>query len=69
MKKYVSEKNFQPMLEYQKQGSHWQLAIPSPDHYYPLIYALGLSSAKEEVKIFNDKAAMGSITMTSFQFG
>lgn len=69
MKKFVSDRNFQPMLDYHKQGAHWQMAIPGPDHYYPLMYILGLSSSGDDVKIFNDKAAMGSITMTSFQFG
>ena len=69
MKKYVAERNFIAMTEYQKQGQHWQLSIPSPDHYFPLMYILGLSQPKEEVKVFNDKVAMGSITMTSFQFG
>lgn len=69
MKKHVVERNFKALTEYQKQGQHWLLSIPSPDHYYPLMYILGLSQPKEEVKIFNDKVAMGSITMTSFQFG
>lgn len=42
-----------------------KLAIPSPDHYYPLIYTLGLKDQKDQIKFFNDKAVMGSITMTS----
>lgn len=69
IKKYVGEGNYQALIDYHKQGSHWQLSIPSPDHYFPLMYILGLTNEKEKVRVFNDKAALGSITMTSFQFG
>lgn len=46
-----------------------RLAIPTPEHYLPLIYTLGLKTEKDEVSIFNDKAVAGSITMTSVKFG
>lgn len=45
------------------------LAIPTSEHYLPLIYSLGLQSAKDEVSFFNDKAVGGSLTMTSVRFG
>jgi 4,5-DOPA dioxygenase extradiol len=41
------------------------MAIPSPDHYIPLLYALGLKSEKETVSLFNDKTELGAISMTS----
>jgi 4,5-DOPA dioxygenase extradiol len=69
MKKFIHDSNHQPLIEYQKQGSHWQLAIPSPDHYYPLLYTLGLQEKKDNILVFNDKAEMGSITMTSVKYG
>jgi 4,5-DOPA dioxygenase extradiol len=46
-----------------------KLAIPTPEHYLPLIYSMGLRSNKDPVSIFNDKAYAGSITMTSVKFG
>jgi 4,5-DOPA dioxygenase extradiol len=46
-----------------------KLAIPTPEHYLPLIYSMGLRSNKDPVSIFNDKAVAGSITMTSVKFG
>jgi 4,5-DOPA dioxygenase extradiol len=46
-----------------------RLAIPTPEHYLPLIYSLGLKTDKDPVSIFNDKAVAGSITMTSVKFG
>ena len=46
-----------------------KLAIPTPEHYLPLIYSLGLKTNKDPVSFFNDKAVAGSITMTSVKFG
>lgn len=45
------------------------LAIPTPEHYLPLMYTLGLKSGKDSVAFFNDKAVGGSLTMTSVKIG
>jgi 4,5-DOPA dioxygenase extradiol len=45
------------------------LAIPTPEHYWPLLYSLGLQTGKDAIQIFNDKAVGGSITMTSLKIG
>jgi 4,5-DOPA dioxygenase extradiol len=45
------------------------LGIPTPEHYLPLMYTLGLQNEQEEASIFNDKAVGGSLTMTSVQIG
>jgi 4,5-DOPA dioxygenase extradiol len=45
------------------------LAIPTPEHYLPLLYTLGLKGDKDTVSFFNDKAIAGSLTMTSVKIG
>jgi len=50
-------------------GRAAQLAIPTPEHYLPLLYTLGLQQSGEEVSLFNDKAVGGSLTMTSVKIG
>jgi 4,5-DOPA dioxygenase extradiol len=45
------------------------MAVPSPDHYLPLLYCLALRQGNEELSFFNDKAVMGSLTMTSVSIG
>jgi len=57
------------LINYEKLHTSSKLAIPTPDHYFPLVYSLGLKNEKDEVTIFNDKAMMGSLTMTSVKFG
>ena len=65
MKKYILDGDHNPLINYQKQGSAFNLAIPTPDHYLPLLYALALKEDNEEISLFNDKAVAGSLTMTS----
>lgn len=55
------------LIDYEKLGPAAKLAIPTPDHYYPMLYVLGAMEKGEAPVIFNDKAAGGSLTMTSFR--
>nr|WP_290941802.1 class III extradiol ring-cleavage dioxygenase [Haliscomenobacter sp.] len=41
-KKHISEGNHQPLIQYEGLHKSAKLAIPTPDHYYPLLYILGL---------------------------
>lgn len=64
---YLLDGNFQPLIEFEKQSKAFQLAIPTPDHYLPLIYTLGLKGKSEELSLFNDKLVGGSLSMTSIK--
>lgn len=65
--KWLLDGNFDPIVNYHKQGQAIQLAIPTPDHYLPLIYALGLKEKSENLSLFNDKLLAGSLSMTSLK--
>lgn len=67
MKNFLLDHNHQALIDWQKQGDSFLLSIPTPDHYYPMLYALGLQEEKDQMSIFNDKAVGGSLTMTSFR--
>ncbi len=61
----IADGNYQPLLEYSKQGRALQLAIPTPDHYLPLLYVLGLKHDPANHQFFNDELVAGSLSMTS----
>lgn len=61
--------NHQPLVNYSSLGREAILAIPTPEHYLPLMYTLGLQRSNEEATLFNDKAIGGSLTMTSVLIG
>lgn len=69
LKSFILANDHQNLVDYQTLGNEVQLAIPTPEHYLPLIYVLGLQKEGEKVKIFNDKVELGSISMTSFLIG
>jgi len=69
-KQHISEGDHQPLIQYESLNKSAKLAIPTPDHYYPLLYILGLQDKKNDpVQFFNDKAVGGSLTMTSVKLG
>ena len=65
----ISNRDIQSLIAYEKLGTAAKLAIPTPDHYYPLIYSLALQDNQDEISFFNDKLVGGSLNMTSVKFG
>lgn len=43
-------------------------AVPTPDHFYPLLYILGAADKTDKVTVFNDSCTLGSLSMTSYIF-
>lgn len=53
------------LINYHRQGRAFDLAIPTPEHYLPMLYTLALQEDGEQVQVFNDQALAGALTMTS----
>ena len=68
-KQLISEGYHDSLIRYEKLGREALLAIPTPEHYLPLLYTLGVKSSKDSVSFFNDKPMAGSLTMTSVRLG
>lgn len=67
-KQKILDQDHNALIKYESLNAASKLAIPSPDHYLPLIYTLGLQNKQDKISFFNDVALAGSITMTSVQF-
>lgn len=65
MKSSILNDDHQSLIDYRKGGRAFELAIPTPDHYLPLIYTIALKEEKDKVTLFNDEPLGGSLTMTS----
>ncbi len=65
--RHLLNNDFEPLINYEKQGKALQLSVPTPDHYLPLIYSLGLKQPSETISLFNDKLLAGSLSMTSLK--
>ena len=67
MKKYILSNDHKQLINYKSQGKAFDLAIPTPEHYLPLLYALALKKENEKISLFNDKIVGGSLSMTSLK--
>jgi len=64
-KQLISDGDVKSLIHYERLGTAARLAIPTPEHYLPLIYSIALRGSKDQVSFFNDQAIAGSLTMTS----
>ena len=69
IKQLIMNNNHKELINYSLLGREVQLAVPTPEHYLPLLYTLALKGSNEPVSFFNDKAIMGSLAMTSVMIG
>ncbi len=68
-KELIGNGEFDKLIKYESLGREALLSIPTPEHYFPLLYTLGLKGSKDDTSFFNDKLVGGSLTMTSVKFG
>lgn len=68
-KQKITDVDHAALINYETLSKSAKLAIPTPDHYYPLMYILGLQEKNETPVFFNDQLVAGSLNMTSVKFG
>lgn len=64
----VTSGDWEALLDYQNISPDWKTAVPTPEHFTPLLYALGAADKEDNITVRNQGGELGSITMTSFVF-
>lgn len=59
----------QRLINYTRLGSSATLAVPTPDHYFPLLYALGAAGVDEQARSVFEGFQAGTLDMRCLQFG
>jgi len=54
-KKLIMDDNHKALIDYTLLGKEVQMAVPTPDHFLPLLYALALKTEGDELSFFNDR--------------
>ncbi|HOS68478.1 MAG TPA: 4,5-DOPA dioxygenase extradiol [Bacillota bacterium] len=62
----IMDYNHDNILKYNELGDIARLAVPIPDHFYPLLYTLGASDEDDKVSVHNKSCELGSLTMTAY---
>jgi len=66
VKRSIIEGDYGSLIELGHDGG--SLAVPTSEHYLPLVYCLGAAGESENVEVFNEGCVLGSISMTSYIF-
>lgn len=65
----IMKRDHKALIEYPALGKDAELAIPTNEHYLPLLYTLALQRPEEQVTFFADEMTLGSISMRSLKIG
>lgn len=68
IRKRIIQRDHAVLLSGESLVPHFRLAVPTPEHYYPLLYALALRDEGDSVSFFNS-SVLSSISMTSVLIG
>ena len=65
----IRKRSFAALADYKSLGSAARLAVPTPEHYLPLLYALGLSADDDSISFPVAGMSLGSLSMRAVLFG
>lgn len=69
IKDAIKKMDHKKLIDFKNQGKSWDLAIPTSEHFLPLLYVLSNIRKEEKIEFFNEKAVAGSLTMSSVKIG
>lgn len=68
VKNHILSGDFDEVIHWDRGGEAAKLSVPTPDHYFPLLTALGASEKSGKITVFNDSCVLGSLSMTGYLF-
>jgi 4,5-DOPA dioxygenase extradiol len=69
VRQHLLRREHAPLIAYEQMGEDARLAIPTPEHYLPLLYTAALCEDNEPVSFAVDGIDLGSIGMLTVAFG
>lgn len=68
-RRLILAREYAPLVDYESLGEDAILSVPTPDHYLPLLYVLGLAGPGDPVTFPVDGIDGGSVSMLTVQIG
>ena len=69
VKKALANRDDRALIQYQRLDASVDIAVPTPDHYFPFLYSLGAAGADEKAQMKFEGFQNGTLSMRSVQFG
>jgi len=66
---YLLANDHKPIIHYDKLGREALLAVPTPEHYLPLLYVIGVQAREDRISFPVKGVDGGSISMLAVQVG
>lgn len=65
----IVSRDHKRLIQYDRLGKAARLAVPTSEHYLPLLYVLALQDEEDGIEFFADKVTLGSVSMRSLRIG
>lgn len=65
----IRSRHHDSLVRYEGFGQAANLAVPTNEHFLPLLYVLAMQDEREEVQFFAEKVTLGSMSMRSLRIG
>ena len=65
MEKAILTNNYEVLISLPSLGGDYRFAIPTTEHYLPLLYVMALKEPEDNITLFNQGYVGGSLSMTS----
>lgn len=69
VKNNINQRNFDSLINFQKLGVAARISIPTTEHYFPMLYSLGMVQKDEQIRHVYEGYQYGSVSMRCFQIG
>ena len=69
MKDLILSSDHKAVVDYSRLGRSAHLAVPTLEHYLPLLYVLGTQDEADSVRFFAEKVTLGTMSMRSVRIG
>lgn len=66
---HIAAGDHKALASYEILGDHAQMAVPTNEHFLPLLYVLGMQDSSDALTFFCDKVTFGSVSMRSLRLG
>jgi 4,5-DOPA dioxygenase extradiol len=61
--------NREALFDYERRGPHAREAVPTPEHFVPLLLAMGAADDEREAHLLYRDVQFGSLSLACWQFG
>jgi 4,5-DOPA dioxygenase extradiol len=68
-KEKINGRDFKSLINYESAGTIAKLAVPTVDHYVPMLYTLALAGKNENIIYTHEEVTFGAMSMRCYKIG